>query len=91
MTSSSNDLEEFFKIIVRMGKENPMGNELGYENENLLAIDQDMIKTPKIKYWKDKAFRINKLFEELGLENITELMKNVSFYFIPSCKLLIDN
>ena len=74
-----------------MGKENPMGNELGYENENLLAIDQDMIKTPKIKYWKDKAFRINKLFEELGLENITELMKNVSFYCIPSCKLLIDN
>ena len=82
MTSSSNDLEEFFKIIVRMGKENPMSNELGYENENLLAIDQDMIKTPKIKYWKDKALRINKLFEELGLKNITELMKNVSLHFI---------
>ena len=82
MTSSSNDLEEFFKIIVRMGKENPMGNELGYTNENLLAIDKEMLKTPKIKYWKDKALRINKLFEELGLKNITELMKNVSFYFI---------
>ena len=78
--SSSNDLETFFKIIVRMGKESPMGLDLDNAYANLFEINNDRMKTSKIKYWKDKASRIKSLFEELGHTNIIELMKGVIFY-----------
>ena len=82
ITSPSNDLDEFFKIIVRMGKENPMDENLGYTSDRLFEIDKDRQKTSKINYWKHQAIRINKLFEELGLTNITNIMKDVSYFFI---------
>ena len=65
-----------------MGKESPMG--LDFENAyaHLFEINNDRLKTSKIKYWKDKASRIKSLFEELGHKNIIELMKGVSFCLI---------
>ena len=79
MTSSSNELDEFFKIVVRMGKENTIGYGLGYEYEDLVQIEKDRKKSPKINYWRNKAIKISRLFENLGLTNITALMKKVSF------------
>ena len=80
MTSSSNELEEFFKIIVRMGKENTIAFDLGNNREKLFQMDKDRRSTTKINYWKNKAIRIKQLFEKLGLANITSLMKNVSSF-----------
>ena len=80
ITSSSNELEEFFKIIVRMGKENTIALELGNNHEKLFQMEEDRRNTPKINYWKNKAIKINQLFEKLGLANITSLMKNVSSF-----------
>ena len=80
ITSSSNELEDFFKIIVRMGKENEISLELGNNNEKLFQMEEDRRNTPKINYWKNKAIKINQLFEKLGLANITALMKNVSSF-----------
>ena len=79
ITSSSNDLETFFKIIVRMGKESPTGLDLENAYAHLFEINNDRLKTSKIKYWKDKASRIKSLFETLGHNNIIEVMKGVSF------------
>ena len=80
LTSSSNELEDFFKIIVRMGKENEISLELGNNNEKLFQMEEDRMNRPKINYWKNKAIKINLLFEKLGLANITSLMKNVSSF-----------
>ena len=63
-----------------MGKENTIAFDLGNNNEKLFQMDKDRRNTPKINYWKNKAIKINQLFENLGLANITSLMKNVSLY-----------
>ena len=63
-----------------MGKENEISLELGNNNEKLFQMEEDRRNRPKINYWKNKAIKINLLFEKLGLANITSLMKNVSSF-----------
>ena len=63
-----------------MGKENTIAQDLGNNYEKLFQMDKDRRNTPKIHYWKNKAIKINQLFEKLGLANITSLMKNVSLF-----------
>ena len=63
-----------------MGKENTIALDLGNNHEKLFQMEKDRRNTPKINYWKNKAIKINQLFEKLGLANITSLMKNVSSF-----------